>query len=225
MHQWQLKPPTKSNPSPPWTQTSVISKQIAQSGPSLLQSNIGQNLYDPKGTTATTANIYVVAVRTDGKMQLFWRPGSGSNANSTIALGQWSPGEIFGSTNYKSSNAPGPVMIQNFSNTINETSIGDFHLVVALPKTGTIQHWRRNNDDIHIRAPSANGSGKWELIEETSGGSKTKVKSVWSLVQGSFDEKMHMVTEQTDGTFVYWEWDPDGREEKRWSVVGTLSVS
>ena len=117
-------------------------------------------------------------------------------------------------------------MIQTFSNTTNETSIGDFHLVVAVPKSGTVQHWRRNNDDIHIRAASSdgNGNGKWELIEETSGGDETKVKSVWSLLQGSFNERMHMVTEGTDGTFVYWEWDPDGEGGRRWRVVEGLPV-
>ena len=115
-------------------------------------------------------------------------------------------------------------MIQTFSNTVNETSIGDFHLVVAVPETGSVQHWRRNNDDVHIRHPSTDGNGKWELIEETAGGDNGRVKGVWSLVQGSFNERMHMVTEQVDGTFVYWEWNPDGQEGRRWGVVEVLPV-
>lgn len=116
-------------------------------------------------------------------------------------------------------------MIQTFSKTINETSIGDFHLVVAVPGTGEIQHWIRNNDDIHIRSPSSGAKEKWELIETTTSGDKIKVKIVWGLIQGSFDERMHMVTEQVDGAFVYWGWNPDGREGKRWNVVERLPVS
>ncbi|KAM7192127.1 hypothetical protein V8F33_008552 [Rhypophila sp. PSN 637] len=201
---------------------------ITQSGASLIQSNIGHDLYSPKGTSQKSNNLYVVAIRSDGKMQLFWRPGSGSASQSPNPA-QWNAGEIFGSDlilpsdtgNRKGSS--GPVMIQSFTNTQNETSIGDFHLVVVARKTGTVQHWRRRNDDIHVREPTPNGGrDKWELLEEMAGPEGRRIKNVWSLVQGSFNGRMHMVTEQEDGAFGYWEWDPHGEGGKTWAFVEAL---
>jgi hypothetical protein len=101
-------------------------------------------------------------------------------------------------------------MIQDYLNTANETSIGGFQLAVAV--NGTVQHWERVNDDIHVTAPVEGEQGKWRLVGTTGSG----VKHVWSLVQGSFDQKIHMVTEGTDESVSYWERDGE------WTVVDEL---
>lgn len=117
-------------------------------------------------------------------------------------------------------------MIQSFSNTQNETSIGDFHLVIISGTTGKVEHWRRRNGDIRIQEPpntdenNTGGSKKWELLEEAGG--QDQVSSIWALVQGSFNGKMHMTTEQVDGGLALWEWDPLGEEGKRWNLVELL---
>lgn len=101
-------------------------------------------------------------------------------------------------------------MIQDFFNTADETSVGGFQLVVAV--NGSVQHWERDNGDITSSPPVEGKSGKWKLVE-TAG---TGVEHVWSLVLGSFGQKMHMVTEGTSGSFEYWEWDG------KWKVVEKL---
>lgn len=129
-------------------------------------------------------------MRTDGKLQLFWRSGQDT--------AKWSAGEVFGSG--IPLDTP-PVMIQDFLNTASESSIGGFQLAVAVD--GSVQHWERANDDIQTKAPVEGAQGKWKLVE-TAG---TGVKHVWALVQGSFNQKMHMVTEGADGRVSYWERD------------------
>ncbi|KAK3313617.1 hypothetical protein B0H66DRAFT_584226 [Apodospora peruviana] len=207
LKEWHQSPRSSTG----WTLASTITAtnnntgvQIAQSGSSLVQSNIGLDIYDPQGTSS--GNLYVVAVRTDGTMQLFWR-----SASSSV----WTPGEVFGSNIFPPDTPP--VMIQDFYNTSNESSIGDFQLVVAV--NGSVQHWRRSNDDIHLNPPSFGssrvGEGKWEMFEQTA--EVSGVRHVWSLVQGSFGQKMHMVTEGPDGSFSYWEWD------RKWTRVENLN--
>ncbi|KAK4098869.1 cysteine proteinase [Parathielavia hyrcaniae] len=177
-----------------WTQTNPpIASNIAQSGPSLVQSNIGLDMYDPEGTSR--GNLYTVAVRTDGTLQLFWRRGQDTT--------NWSAGEVFGSG--IPLDTP-PAMIQDYFGTVNETSIGGFQLVIAV--NGSVQHWQRINDDVHARDPVEGEQGKWRLVE-TAG---TGVKHVWALVQGSFNQKMHLVTEGMDGLLSYWEWEGEWRE-------------
>ncbi|KAL2130284.1 hypothetical protein VTI74DRAFT_6678 [Chaetomium olivicolor] len=181
-----------------WTLTnSPIASSIAQSGPALVQSNVNLDIYNAQ--SASRGNVYTVAVRSDGKLQLFWRPGKDRAT--------WSAGEAFGSG--IPLDTP-PVMIQDFFNTEDETSIGGFQLVVAV--NGSVQHWERVNDDIATKAPVEGEQGKWKL-KETVG---TGVKHAWALMQGSFGQKMHMVTEDTDGRMSYWEWDG------KWAVVEKL---
>lgn len=163
----------------------------------MVQSNVGLDLYSVQGSSR--GNIYTVAVRSDGQLQLFWRSGQDS--------AKWSAGEAFGSD--IPLDTP-PVMIQDYLNTVNETSIGGFQLVVAV--NGTVQHWERANDDINVTAPVEGEQGKWRLVESTG----TGVKRVWALVQGSFNQKMHMVTGGTDGLLSYWEWDG------KWASVNEL---
>lgn len=169
-----------------------------------MQSNVGLDMYDPQGSSQ--GNLYTVAVRGDGRMQLFWRSGGGEG-------GGWSAGEVFGAG--VPADTP-PVMIQDFFDTANETSVGGFQLAVAV--NGTVQHWERVNDDLDARPPLpgvGDGQGqprKWRLVESAGRG----VKRVWALVQGSFNQRMHMITEGVDGVFSYWEWDG------RWEVVQAL---
>ncbi|KAK4039486.1 hypothetical protein C8A01DRAFT_36524 [Parachaetomium inaequale] len=185
LNEWR-QPPNSTT----WTASnSPIASGIAQSGPSLVQSNVGLDIYNSQSTSH--GNLYTVAVRADGKLQLFWRSGQDTAT--------WTAGEVFGSG--IPLDTP-PVMIQDYLNTANETSVGGFQLAVAV--NGSVQHWQRINDDIHLTAPVEGEQGKWRLVETTTG---TEVKHVWALVQGSFAQKMHMVTEGADGQLSYWEWD------------------
>lgn len=169
-----------------------------------MQSNVGLDMYDPQ--SSSRGNLYTVAVRADGRLQLFWRAGQSGAA--------WAAGEVFGSG--VPSDTP-PVMIQDFFNTANETSVGGFQLAVAV--NGTVQHWERVNDDIHVRLPSADGEGKWRLVESVGAG----VRHVWALVQGSFGQKMHMITEGIDGRLSYWEWDGKWDVAKELPALGDAS--
>ncbi|GAB1320992.1 hypothetical protein MFIFM68171_11202 [Madurella fahalii] len=193
LNEWQQSPNQTT-----WTLvTPRIASGISQSGPALVQSNVGLDMYDPK--SSSRGNLYTVAVRADGKLQMFWREGRSNAA--------WAAGEVFGSDIPADTPA---VMIQDYFNTANETSVGGFQLAVAVK--GSVQHWERVNDDLHMRAPSGDGEGKWRMVESAGDG----VKHVWSLVQGSFSQKMHMITEGIDGRISYWEWDGT------WAVVKEL---
>ncbi|KAK3301732.1 uncharacterized protein B0T15DRAFT_563232 [Chaetomium strumarium] len=196
LNEWQQQPnsTTWTLASPPH---SPIASNIAQSGPSLIQSNINLDLYHPLGGTSH-GNLYTVAVRTDGRLQLFWRSSS-SNQNNTTTSTRWSAGEVFASD--IPLDTP-PVMIQDFFHTRNETSVGGFQLVVATADGG-VQHWERVNDDDDDIGTSTEEEEeqeegkKWRLVETVAGGSR--VRHVWALVQGSFDRRMQMVTEGVDG--------------------------
>ncbi|KAK4154900.1 hypothetical protein C8A00DRAFT_32255 [Chaetomidium leptoderma] len=193
LNEWQQPPNSTA-----WTQVNPpIASDIAQSGPSVVQSNVGLDIYHPQ--SGSRGNLYTVAVRTDGQLQLFWRSGQDT--------AKWSAGEAFGSG--IPLDTP-PVMIQDYLHMADETSIGGFQLAIAVD--GGVQHWERVNDDLLTKTPEEGGQGKWQLVE-TAG---TGVKHVWALVQGSFKQKMHMVTEGTDGQFSYWEWDG------KWAVVEKL---
>ncbi|KAK4224234.1 hypothetical protein QBC38DRAFT_398090, partial [Podospora fimiseda] len=114
---------------------------IAQSGPALVQSNVESDLYRSHGDLSGV--LYAVAVRTDGKMQLFSK-GQGE---------AWKSGETFGV------GIPGdaaPVMIQDFLDTENELSAGKLRVVIAVG--GQVQHWVRY------------GEGNWEMSESVGSG-------------------------------------------------------
>ncbi|KAL2259209.1 hypothetical protein VTK26DRAFT_7187 [Humicola hyalothermophila] len=199
LNEWYQQPNSTS-----WTlsPSSPIAADIAQSGPSLVQSNVNLDLYD--GAGASRGNLYAVAVRADGRLQLFWRAGQDAAAAS------WSAGEVFGSG--VAGGTP-VVMIQDFFETANERSVGGFQVAVAV--NGSVQHWERRNDDLAAGAePVGDGSAgrRWELVETVG----TGVKHVWGLVQGSFGQRLHMITEGVDGGFEYWEWDGG------WEVVERL---
>ena len=197
LNEWRQLPNTSD-----WTLTSPLlaapGDGIAQSGPSLVQSNVGSNIYSAQGNSSY-GTLYTVAVRADGKMQLFSREGR--------AGGTWKAGEAFGSN--VSADAS-PVMIQDFYATENELSQGRLRLVVAVD--GQVQHW--------VRQPGS--EGKWEMLESAQGEEEGGVKKVLGLVQGSFWGKMHMLTEggSADGGFDYWEWDGKWHAVERLKAVG-----
>ncbi|KAK4176793.1 putative dipeptidyl-peptidase 1 [Triangularia setosa] len=167
-----------------------IAGNITQSGASLVQSNIGLNIYDRSGSS--WGHLYTVATRGDGKMQTFWREGK-----SNI----WKEGEAFGD------GIPGdavPVMIQDNFDTKDETSSGGFQLVVAV--NGSVEHWRWR--------PQM--GEQWRMTQRVTPDLGGEVKQVWSLVQGSLVGKMHMLTESLDGRIDYWEWDEKWALVERW---------
>ncbi|KAK4164126.1 hypothetical protein QBC43DRAFT_289359 [Cladorrhinum sp. PSN259] len=183
LNEWRQAPNTST-----WTFSSCIAKEgIAQSGPALVQSNVGLEMYSPHGNSSGV--MYVLAVRTDGRMQLFWKEKRQTG-------GAWKAGEVFGD-GIKGESPP--VMMQDFYGTKNELDEGRLQAVVAV--AGKVQHWVREAE------------GKWEMVDEVG----TGVKHVWSLVQGSFAGRMHMITEDADRSLDYWEW-----AEGSWAVIERL---
>lgn len=160
---------------------SPIAKNITQSGASLVQSNIGFDMYDLSGNSH--GNLYTVAVRKNGKMQTFWREGKSDTWNEGEAFGEGVPGDAV------------PVMIQDNFDTKDEITPCGFQLVVAV--NGSVEHWRWR--------PQM--GEQWEMIQRVTAGPGQEVKQVWSLVQGSSAGKMHMITESREGMVDYWEWD------------------
>lgn len=163
---------------------------IKQSGPSLVHSNIGLNIYDE----TSQGNVYVVAVLDSGEMQLFWR------AAGQTGEAAWTPSEVFGSC---IGNSP-PVMIQDFWRTDDERSPGGFQLLIAVH--GQVQHWQRVNSNIYTNPPSNSGSGPWAHVL-TFG---NNVKHVWGLVHGSFAHSLEAVVEDNNGDMWHWQYTNAG---------------
>lgn len=162
----------------------VASGGIRQSGPALVHSNIGYDPYDP----SSSGNLYVVAVTTDGALQMFWRTPS-----DTV----WRRGERFASNLHVGSSPP--VMIQDFW-TPTETAFGGFQLLVAV--NGTVHHYQRRNEDILSNPPVEGAEGKWERV----GSFGTGVKHVWGLVQGAGNMAMEAVVEDYMGDLWNWQY-------------------
>ncbi|KAF2474389.1 cysteine proteinase [Lindgomyces ingoldianus] len=168
----------------PWIGNSVAQADIKQSGPSLVQSNIGYDLYDP----TTSGNLYVVAVKNDGSLQMFWRKAKDE---------EWKKGERF-AIGYNIGDTP-PVMIQDFW-TKDENAFGGFQLLVA--HNGHVDHWQRVNDDI-LKTPPVDGSqGKWQQMA-TFG---SNIRHVWGLVQGSFNHALEAIVEDNNGDLWHWQY-------------------
>jgi hypothetical protein len=156
-----------------------------QSGPALVQSNVGLDL----DVRSSVGNLYVVAVRDDGQMQLFWREGTGADTT-------WIPTEVFGAN---VGDTP-PVMVQDFWRTTDETTPGGFQLCVAVD--GQIQHWQRVNTDIESNPPQAGGSGPWEFVF-TFG---EDIQHVWGLMHGAFNWQLELIAEDYQGRLWHWEY-------------------
>jgi hypothetical protein len=161
---------------------------IKQSGPALVQSNVGLDYNDRN----SVGNLYVVAVRDDGKMQLFWRRGTGADLS-------WTASEVFGEC---IGDTP-PVMVQDYWRTKDEKTPGGFQLAVA--KDGHIEHWQRVNTDIEDNPPQAGGPGGWHRVFEFG----ANIKHVWSLMHGS-NHHLQLVAEDFSGELWHWRYEHPG---------------
>jgi hypothetical protein len=189
-----IKQSQRNSKTGAFTFESVISgpATILQSGPALVQSNVGLDLDDP----TTAGNLYVVAVLASGQMQMFYRPSSnlyGSNRT-------WIPTEIFGSG---IGDTP-PVMVQDYWRTQDENTPGGFQLLVAVD--GQVQHWQRINTNIVADPPRAGGPGGWAHVL-TFG---TNIVNVWSLVHGSLNQALEAIVEDRSGNLWHWEYTNAG---------------
>jgi hypothetical protein len=164
---------------------------ILQSGPALVQSNIGLNVYN----VSSAGNVYVVAVLETGELGLYWRTPSGA----------WQEGEVFGEP---FPDTP-PVMIQDFWNTADENAHGGFQLLVTADD-GWVEHWQRINDDILENPPVAGEQGRWELVSSFGDGD---IAHVWGLVQGSYNFALEAIVEDLVGDL--WHWQYTGVWERR----------
>ncbi|MTW12198.1 peptidase C1A [Pseudoduganella eburnea] len=159
-HWWRI------NGSPwTWKESARFGSDIAASGPTLVQSHY-----------AKSGNLELVAARTDGRMQHFWRDDIGGTG--------WHAGVIFGVEV-----GSAPVMIEGQYGAGNENAIGNFELCVAV--NGRVQHWWRNNQ----------GGGIWSKSAEFG----SNVRSVIALLEGSFGFDLEVVVERADAQLQhYW---------------------
>jgi hypothetical protein len=145
-----------------WSEGPTFGSDIALSGATLVQ---GDYLANGHG------NLEVVAVRSDGRMQHFWR-----SASDLV----WHPGTTFGSGVGST-----PVMIQGQYGMRNEAGPhGNFELVVA--RGGAIEHWWRDN---------ASGSMTWRQSATFGSGIQTAV----GLCQSSWGMNLEVIAMRTDG--------------------------
>jgi hypothetical protein len=158
---------------------------IKQSGPSLVQSNVG-----------TKGNFYCCALLNTGEMQMFWKN------NDTGA--SWTAGEIFGAGFFN--NTP-PCMIQSQSNRAKvlevpeskHPAVGNFELCIAAPN-GQIQHWWRNNETLTAKVPVAGhvtpqSNNLWQYTKSFGSG----ITNVWGLIEGSFNFDLELIAQRNDG--------------------------
>ncbi|KAK3361504.1 hypothetical protein B0T24DRAFT_538893 [Lasiosphaeria ovina] len=179
----------------------IAASGIFASGPSLVQSNVGLNIYDGN----SRGNLYVVAVLNTGQLQLFWR------SNAIGVSHAWKAGEVFGSG---VSRATPPVMIQDYWGTADERSPGGFQLVVVV--NGYVQHWQRINSNIASSPPVAGARGPWTQIRTYGNG---HIKHVWSLVQGSFRGILDSVIEDFNGDMWHYQFVGDPGQ---WKLMGIV---
>ena len=160
----------RTNASPyTWAESARFGANIAYSGPTLVQSH-----YKAPG------NLELVAVRTDGCMQHFWRDdigGTGWHAGVTFGAGIASP----------------PVMIEGQYGATDENAVGNFELCVA--HGGQVEHWWRNN-----QVPGTAG-GAWTRSAVFG----QDVSSVVALIEGSYGFNLEMIVARTDARLQhYW---------------------
>jgi hypothetical protein len=185
-----------------WTDVAVVSGAVLQSGPALVQSNIGYDMYAEAGTT--TGNLYVVAVTKTGGLQLFWRPGN--PVPNALSVPSWTASETFGSG--IGADSP-PVMIQDHWatwNTADEGSVGGFQVLVVNEK-GYVNHYQRRNDDLAAGGLPSNPNNQpvvnWQAVSVFGDGTQ---KRVWSLVHGSYNQTLEAVIEDVNGVLWHWQY-------------------
>jgi hypothetical protein len=161
--------------------------------------------------SASSGNLYVVAVLITGQLQLFWRRTTGTGVSGATVNTTWIPTEIFGS----GIGASPPVMIQDFWRTNDETTPGGFQLLVAV--NGRVQHWQRVNTNINTNPPrEGGGRGSWGLVKTFGSGN---IKAVWGLVQGSFRGALDAVVEDNNGNMWHWRY---GGSPGDWTVQASV---
>ena len=139
----------------------------------------------------TKDNFELVCVLSDGQMQHWWRDNDNNDA--------WKTTVKFGS----GVSSP-PCMIEGVYGSANERSVGNFELCVAVG--GKVQHWWRNNV----------GDGNW-YKSATFG---HDVKSVISLIQGSYGFYLEVIVLRTDNKLQhYWR---DGAGWKEGVIIGSI---
>lgn len=141
-----------------WSESARFAGDILLSGPTLVQSNYGRQ-----------GNLELVAVRTDGRMQHYWR----DNDNGMV----WRDGAVFGA----GVTSP-PCMIEGQFGCGDERAIGNFELCVAVG--GVVQHWWRDNQ----------GGTGWHMSASFGSG----IQAVTGLVEGSFGFNLEVVALRTD---------------------------
>lgn len=157
-----------------WHNGPLFGADIARSGATLIQGDYGT----PHG------NLECVAVRTDGRMQHFWR------SEPTFT---WNIGAIFGSGINSS-----PVMIQGQYGMRSEAGPhGNFELCVAVG--GRVQHWWRNNS----------GDGAWR----NSATFGHDVAAVTGLCEGSWGMNLEVIVLRTDNKLQHYWRDSAGWHE------------
>ena len=179
------------NTSGRWTFGNQISPPgtILMSGSSLVQSNVGRQ-----------GNFYVIATMTDGTMRLFWRDNDGDIANLHWFKGESFAGDV-GSTP--------AIMIQTTNPTVDELSVGDFEVLVAV--RGQALRYRRDNSDIASGGvPSDVKGGQWSFLDSFGTGN---IRHVWSFMQGPFYQNLEAVVENLDGSLHLWFFD---RQQQIW---------
>lgn len=148
-----------------WAESARFGSNILASAPSMVQSHY-----------AKPGNLELVAVRTDGRMQHFWRDDIGRTG--------WHEGVTFG-TEVSST----PVMIEGQFGANDENAVGNFELCVAV--NGRVQHWWRDN----------HGSGAWQKSAEFG----SNARSVVGLVESSFGFDLEIIVERSDAQLQhYW---------------------
>jgi len=151
--------------------TTIVTSGVQMSGPSLIKANVGNQ-----------GNLYVAVVMNTGRMRMYWR-------NDDVSTLPWVEGEEFGAGIGKTP----PVMIQSNYGTQNEKSIGNFELLAAV--NGRVQYWRRNNSNLGTTGPQPGVVGPWSLVNTFGSG----IHSVWSLLQGPFNQDMEAIVELDNG--------------------------
>ena len=159
-----------------WYYGGTISENVLQSGPSLVQANIGD-----------AGNFYVVAVLPSGQMQLFWRDNDAAGT-------PWHAGEVFGSG---VGDTP-VVMIQGQFGTTTEIDPGNFELCVVVD--GQVEHWWRQNTNLGTQPPVEGTVGPWQRSAVFGSG----IVHAWGLIDGSYGNNLELIVENEDGLLAHW---------------------
>jgi hypothetical protein len=174
----------RDNTNAKWQEAVRFGANILQSGPAFIQSHRGMGVGPGDFVPGKPGNFELLAVRTDGTMEHWFRD------NSQPSL-PWISAGTFGSG---IGNTP-VCMIEGTAGTTNEVSLGNFEACVA--KGGKVQHWWRANS----------GDGQWHFTVEFG----DNIEHVWGLLQSSWGN-LEIIVQLNSGQFQhYWRdvtWTP-----------------